>query len=53
MAPKRQSEMAKIVIRALIAGIFVSILNACIAGKLSEPKRRYRAFLSRNISVNV
>jgi len=34
MAPNRQSEMAKIVLRALVAGIFVSILNACLAGEL-------------------
>nr|CAB3266200.1 sodium/nucleoside cotransporter 1-like [Phallusia mammillata] len=38
MAPKRQSEMAKIVLRALIAGIFVSILNACVAGFLYVPR---------------
>uniref|UniRef100_H2ZLR9 Sodium/nucleoside cotransporter n=1 Tax=Ciona savignyi TaxID=51511 RepID=H2ZLR9_CIOSA len=35
LAPQRQGEMAKIVIRALIAGVFVSILNACVAGKLA------------------
>ena len=33
IAPKRQSEMANIVLRALVGGIFVSILNACLAGK--------------------
>lgn len=38
LAPRRQSEMAKIVVRALICGIFVSILNACIAGFLYEPQ---------------
>ena len=32
MAPKRQGEMAEIVTRALVCGIFVSILNACVAG---------------------
>nr|XP_039263313.1 sodium/nucleoside cotransporter 1-like [Styela clava] len=32
MCPERQGEMAKIVIRALICGIFVSFLNACTAG---------------------
>nr|XP_039269229.1 sodium/nucleoside cotransporter 1-like [Styela clava] len=37
MCPERQSEMAKIVIKALIAGIFVSILNACVAGFLYLP----------------
>ena len=35
MAPKRQGEMAKIVVRALFAGIFVSILNACVAGTIT------------------
>ena len=30
MAPKRQSEMATIVVRAMICGVFVSILNACV-----------------------
>ncbi|XP_076824620.1 solute carrier family 28 member 3-like isoform X1 [Clavelina lepadiformis] len=38
LAPHRQGEMAKIVLRALIAGIFVSILNACIAGFLYIPR---------------
>jgi len=33
MAPQRQSDMTKIVIRALVAGVFVSILNACVAGQ--------------------
>ena len=33
MAPSRQGELAKIVLRALVAGVFVSILNACVAGK--------------------
>nr|XP_009860473.1 sodium/nucleoside cotransporter 1-like isoform X1 [Ciona intestinalis] len=37
MAPHRRGEMAKIVIRALIAGIFVSLLNACVAGFLYVP----------------
>lgn len=37
MCPERQSEMAKIVIRALFGGVFVSFLNACIAGFLYEP----------------
>uniref|UniRef100_H2ZLV9 Sodium/nucleoside cotransporter n=1 Tax=Ciona savignyi TaxID=51511 RepID=H2ZLV9_CIOSA len=32
LAPQRRGEMAKIVIRALVAGIFVSLLNACVAG---------------------
>ncbi|XP_076825301.1 sodium/nucleoside cotransporter 1-like [Clavelina lepadiformis] len=34
----RQSEMTKIVLRALVAGVFVSILNACIAGFLYVPR---------------
>lgn len=38
MCPERQSEMAKIIIRALVAGIFVSILNACVAGFLYYPE---------------
>lgn len=37
MCPERQKEMATIVIRALIAGIFVSILNASIAGFFYVP----------------
>jgi len=41
LAPKRQGEMANIVVRALIGGIFVSILNACISGFLYEPKPIY------------
>ncbi|XP_078492520.1 sodium/nucleoside cotransporter 1-like isoform X2 [Ciona intestinalis] len=38
MAPQRQGEMAKIVIRALTAGVFVSILNACVAGFFYTPR---------------
>jgi len=38
MAPKRQSEMATIVVRAMICGVFVSILNACVAGFLYVPR---------------
>jgi len=38
MAPKRQGEMAEIVTRALVCGIFVSILNACVAGFLYVPR---------------
>jgi len=41
LAPKRQGEMANIVVRALIGGIFVSVLNACISGFLYEPKQIY------------
>jgi len=37
MAPQRQSEMANIVLRALISGIFVSILNASVAGQFYFP----------------
>lgn len=37
MCPERQGEMTKIVIRALIGGIFVSILNASLAGFLYLP----------------
>jgi len=37
-APKRQGEMSEIVSRALICGIFVSILNACVAGFLYVPR---------------
>lgn len=32
LCPERQKEMAKIIVRAWIAGIFVSVLNACTAG---------------------
>ncbi|XP_076825166.1 sodium/nucleoside cotransporter 1-like [Clavelina lepadiformis] len=38
MVESRQSEMTKIVLRALVAGVFVSILNACIAGFLYVPR---------------
>ena len=34
MAPTRQSEMATIVLRALVAGNCASFLNASIAGML-------------------
>ncbi|XP_039269230.2 sodium/nucleoside cotransporter 2-like [Styela clava] len=37
LCPNRQSEMSKIIIRALMGGIFVSILNACVAGFLYLP----------------
>jgi len=38
MAPKRQGEMASIIFRAMMCGIFVSILNACVAGFLYVPR---------------
>ena len=32
LAPKRKEVIVRNVLRSLIAGLFVSILNACIAG---------------------
>jgi len=34
MAPERRSDMAKVVMRAFVAGCVVSLLNACVAGSL-------------------
>ena len=36
MAPDRKSDLAQIVMRAMVGGCFVSFLNACIAGILLE-----------------
>merc|ERR1711970_45252 len=36
MAPDRKSDLAQIVMRAMVGGCFVSFLNACIAGILIE-----------------
>ncbi|KFU95850.1 Sodium/nucleoside cotransporter 2, partial [Chaetura pelagica] len=37
MAPQRKGDMASIVLRALLTGICVSMLNACLAGLLHVP----------------
>lgn len=36
MAPERKSDIAQIVLRAMIAGCWVSFLNACVAGVLLD-----------------
>lgn len=33
MVPQRKSELASIVLRALLTGICVSMLNSCLAGR--------------------
>jgi len=46
---KRQSDISKIVLRALIGGVFVSVLNSCVAGFLYEPRPiKCEAILSQN-----
>jgi len=35
MAPSRSADLAKVVIRALIAGTITTCMTACIAGKTS------------------
>ncbi|NXG16737.1 S28A1 protein, partial [Grallaria varia] len=37
MAPERKSDFASVVLRALLTGICVSMLNACLAGLLHVP----------------
>ena len=51
LSPRRQGEMAKIVVRALMCGILVSILNACVAGKFST-KNPYLRYLSSALYNN-
>ena len=36
MAPSRKSDIARVALRAMIGGCWVSFLNACIAGVLIE-----------------
>ena len=36
MAPERKSDIAKIALRAMLGGCWVSFLNACIAGALLD-----------------
>ncbi|XP_029417005.1 sodium/nucleoside cotransporter 1 isoform X2 [Nannospalax galili] len=38
LVPQRRSDFSKIVIRALITGAFVSLVNACVAGILYVPR---------------
>ncbi|NWW54842.1 S28A1 protein, partial [Pedionomus torquatus] len=38
MVPHRKGDMASVVLRALLTGICVSMLNACLAGLLHVPK---------------
>ncbi|XP_074145637.1 sodium/nucleoside cotransporter 2 isoform X2 [Sminthopsis crassicaudata] len=38
MAPKRKSDFAKLVMRALVTGACVSLVNACVAGILYIPR---------------
>ncbi|KAM9070778.1 sodium/nucleoside cotransporter 2 [Sarcophilus harrisii] len=38
MAPKRKSDFAKLVVRALLTGACVSLVNACVAGILYVPR---------------
>ncbi|XP_076824625.1 sodium/nucleoside cotransporter 1-like [Clavelina lepadiformis] len=38
MAPERRTDMVNTVIRAFFSGVFVSILNACVAGFLYAPR---------------
>ncbi|XP_068128701.1 sodium/nucleoside cotransporter 1 [Hyperolius riggenbachi] len=38
MAPERKSDLAKVVVRALMTGACVSFVNACIAGILYTPR---------------
>lgn len=33
MAPEKIGEISRIALRALVAGVFVGILNACVAGE--------------------
>lgn len=38
LVPQRRSDFSQIVLRALITGAFVSLLNACVAGILYVPR---------------
>ncbi|XP_021065926.1 sodium/nucleoside cotransporter 1 [Mus pahari] len=38
LAPQRRSDFSQIVLRALITGAFVSLVNACVAGILYVPR---------------
>ncbi|CAK8682691.1 unnamed protein product [Clavelina lepadiformis] len=38
IAPQRQSELVKLVLRALVAAVFTNILNGCVAGFLYIPQ---------------
>lgn len=39
LVPQRRSDFSQIVLRALITGAFVSLVNACVAGILYVPRR--------------
>jgi len=42
MVPQRKSDLASIVLRALLTGICVSMLNACLAGRSLPTASRAR-----------
>lgn len=47
LAPQRRSDFSQIVLRALITGAFVSLVNACVAGECRDSGLRVLAPCSR------
>ena len=42
MVPQRRSDFSQIVLRALITGAFVSLVNACVAGECCAAASEFR-----------